>query len=497
MTDNITHNRSSATAEPPRTGTEAFATGEGTQSDVRTIGYDSANLNRSRRSEPELDGTRQPIDAPHNRNNRKNRKNILHVGTWNVRTLKQTGKLHLLIKELEHQNLDVTGLSEVRWAGEGHFTYIDNSTVIFSGAQGGRNGVAVILRGKARNSLIGYNAVSDRIIVVKLKTKPTVTNIIQVYAPTAERPEEETDAFYEQLHTVLDTIKPREVCIMMGDLNAKVGEGADLDCGIGPYGLGTRNNNGQKLAELCQANNLILTNTLFCHHRRNRYTWISPDNNTRNQIDYIAINKQWASSIIDAKSRPGADCYTDHILTSAKLRIKAFRNKSNKLPLSFDVDRLRDDVDLRQKYAIDTENRFQVLCEAITEETTPNELWTSMENSYKDSAKEIVGFVKKKRRKCWIKEDTLQLVDERRHARAVSNTNRRRELHKQVQQQLRRDKREWLNKQCQEIDEFDRLRKAKQLYKQVNSLKTNTFKARQSSINDRNGKTLTEPEHVL
>ena len=120
-----------------------------------------------------------------------------------------------------------------------------------------------------------------------------------------------------------------------------------------------------------------------------------------------------------------------------------------------------------------------------------------MENSYKDSAKEIVGFVKKKRRKCWIKDDTLQLVDERRHARAVSNTNRRRELDKQVQQQLRRDKREWLNKQCQEIDEFDRLRKAKQLYKPVNSLKTNTFKARQSSINDRNGKTLTEPEHVL
>ena len=140
------------------------------------------------------------------------------------------------------------------------------------------------------------------------------------------------------------------------------------------------------------------------------------------------------------------------ILTSAKLRIKAFRNKSNKLPLRFDVDRLRDDDDLRHKHAVDTENRFQVLCEAITEETTPNELWTSLEDLYKDSAKEIVGFVKKKRRKCWIKEDTLQLVDERRQARAVSNTNRRRELEKQIQQQFRRDKREWLNKQCQEIE---------------------------------------------
>ena len=69
----------------------------------------------------------------------------------------------------------------------------------------------------------------------------------------------------------------------------------------------------------------------------------------------------------------------------------------------------------------------------------------------------------------------------------MSNTNRRRELDKQVQQQLRRDKREWLKKQCQEIDEFDHLRKANQLYKQVNSLKTTTFKARQRSINDKNG----------
>ena len=70
MTDNVTHNRSSATAEPLRTGTEAFAAGEGTQYDARTIGYDSANLKRSRRFEPELDGTRQPI-AAHNKAEQK------------------------------------------------------------------------------------------------------------------------------------------------------------------------------------------------------------------------------------------------------------------------------------------------------------------------------------------------------------------------------------------------------------------------------------------
>ena len=90
-----------------------------------------------------------------------------------------------------------------------------------------------------------------------------------------------------------------------------------------------------------------------------------------------------------------------------KAQNQGLSKQEHKLPLRFDVDRPRDDEDLRHKYAVDTENRFQVLCEAITEETIPNELWTSMEDSYKDSAKEIVGFVKKKRRKCWIKEETI------------------------------------------------------------------------------------------
>ena len=149
------------------------------------------------------------------------------------------------------------------------------------------------------------------------------------------------------------------------------------------------------------------------------------------------ITEQWNTSILDAKSRPGDDCCTHQILTSAKLRIKAFRNESNKLPLRFDVDRLRDDEDLRRKYAVDNDNRFQLVWGEIREETTRNRVWISMEDSHNDSAKVITGLAKKRRRTCWIKEETLQLVDESRQARAVSNTNRRLEQDKRVQHQLR------------------------------------------------------------
>ena len=61
----------------------------------------------------------------------------------------------------------------------------------------------------------------------------------------------------------------------------------------------------------------------FKHHKRNSYTWLSPDGNTRNKIDYIAIHKRWFSSILDAKSYPGADGDSDHNLVLAKMRLKS------------------------------------------------------------------------------------------------------------------------------------------------------------------------------
>ena len=82
----------------------------------------------------------------------------------------------------------------------------------------------------------------------------------------------------------------------MGDLNAKVGRMEDTKCGIGKFGLCERNESGDGLAEFCHANNLVITNTLFDYHKRNLYTWISPGDRYRNQIDYIMI-RRWKSSM--------------------------------------------------------------------------------------------------------------------------------------------------------------------------------------------------------
>ena len=82
------------------------------------------------------------------------------------------------------------------------------------------------------------------------------------------------------------------------------------------------NEAGQRLIEFCQENALVITNTLFQQHKRRLYTWTSPHGQHQNQIDYVLCSQRWRSSIQSTKTRPGADCGSDHGLLIAKFRLK-------------------------------------------------------------------------------------------------------------------------------------------------------------------------------
>ena len=90
----------------------------------------------------------------------------------------------------------------------------------------------------------------------------------------------------------------------------------------GKFGLGVQNKAGQRLIEFCQENALVIANTLFQQHKRRLYTWTSPDGQHRNQIDCILCSQRWRSFIQSEKTRPGADCGSDHELLIAKFRLK-------------------------------------------------------------------------------------------------------------------------------------------------------------------------------
>ena len=116
---------------------------------------------------------------------------------------------------------------------------------------------------------------------------------------------------------------------------------------MGKFGLGMRNEAGQRLLEFCQENALVIANTLFQQHKRRLYTWISPDDQHRNQIDYILCSQRWRHSIQSTKTRPGADCGSNCELLIAKFRLKlkkvgktagAFRYDLNQIPYDYTVE---------------------------------------------------------------------------------------------------------------------------------------------------------------
>ena len=113
-------------------------------------------------------------------------------------------------------------------------------------------------------------------ISVHLQGKPFNITIIQVYAPTSNAEEAEVEWFYEELQDLLELTPKKDVLFIIGDWNAKVGS-QETPGETGKFGLGMRNEAGQRLTEFCRENALVIANTLFQQHKRRLYTWTSPD----------------------------------------------------------------------------------------------------------------------------------------------------------------------------------------------------------------------------
>ena len=142
-------------------------------------------------------------------------------------------------------------------------------------------------------------------ISVHFQGKPFNITVIQVYAPTSNAEETEVEQFYEDLQDLLELTPKKDIPFIIGDWNPKVGS-QETPGVTGKFGLGMRNEAGQRLIEFCQENAHVIENTLFQQHER-LYTWTSPDGQHQNQIDYILCSQRWRSSIQLAKIRLGAD----------------------------------------------------------------------------------------------------------------------------------------------------------------------------------------------
>ena len=125
------------------------------------------------------------------------------IGTWNVRSMNQD-KMEVVKQETARVNIDILGISELKWTGMGEFNS-DDHYIYYCGQESlRRNVVAIIVNKRVRNAVLGSNLKNDRMISVCFQGKQFNIMVIQAYAPTSNAEEAEVEWFYEDLQDLLE-----------------------------------------------------------------------------------------------------------------------------------------------------------------------------------------------------------------------------------------------------------------------------------------------------
>ena len=147
-------------------------------------------------------------------------------------------------------NVNILGISELRWTGMGEFNSDDHYIYYCEQESLRRNGVAIIVNKRVQNAVLGHNLKNDRMISVHFQVKAFNITVIQVYTLTSNAEEAEVEWFYEDLQDILE-LTPKKICPFHNrDWNTKVGI-QETPGVTGEFGLGLQNEAGQRLIEFC------------------------------------------------------------------------------------------------------------------------------------------------------------------------------------------------------------------------------------------------------
>ena len=130
------------------------------------------------------------------------------------------GKVEVFKQEMARVNVDILGISKLKWTGMGEFNS-DDHCIYYCGQESlRRNGVAIMVNKRVRNAVLGCNLKNNRMISVHFQGKPFIITVIQAYVPTSNAEEAEVERFYD-LQDLLELTPRKDVLFIIGDWNQK------------------------------------------------------------------------------------------------------------------------------------------------------------------------------------------------------------------------------------------------------------------------------------
>lgn len=423
------------------------------------------------------------------------------IGTWNVRTLNADGKLEELTHEMSRYRWNIIGLCEMRWKNFGETSTDEGHKIYFSGKPDKHvHGVGFLVHKSIVNTVMGCRPITERFITIRLKATPFNITIIQAYAPTTTHSDEEVEDFYEQLQEIIDQSPKKDIIVVQGDWNAKVGKDSQKEWQniCGPSCNDETNDRGLRLLEFAAFNNLHLANTMGSHKASRKWTWHSPDGQYHNQIDYIMVKRRFMSGIHIAKTRsfPGADIGSDHdlVMMTFHLRLKNIKQPSH-TRLKFNLEKLKD-PEIAEAFQATIGGRFAPL--TILGDENIEMMTTTFNKIVTETATEILG-KQRRTKKPWVTTDILDLCDQRRELKKEKSTPRGarkyRDMNNKIKTCMRKAKEKWIQTQCSEIEENLSKNNSKKAYQLVKDLTTERL-GKTTTIQDKSGKCLTEDREI-
>ena len=155
---------------------------------------------------------------------------------------------------------------------------------------------------------------------------------------------------------------------------------------------------------------------------------LSPDGQNRNQIDYILCSQRWRSSIQSTKTRPGADCGSDHELLITKFKLKLKKVGKTTRPFRYDLNQIPYD------YTVEVRNRFKAL-DLI--DRVPDELWTEVRDFVQEPGIKTIPMEKKCKKAKWLSGEALQIAVNRREAKSKGEKESYKHVNAEFQRRAR------------------------------------------------------------
>jgi len=408
----------------------------------------------------------------------------LRCGTWNIQGWRTKDKE--VLEEFQRMDIDILIISETKKKGNGTET-VDGIFHCWSGVQKqerAKAGIGILMKAKWIKPIKTWEPINERIIKLVVEMYGREFVVLGVYGPTEDSPTNEKDIFMETLQEQIETVKANQELIIAGDLNGRTGKRMN-DSTVGPYGEDLTNENGERLIELCEFNNLRITNGFYRHKDIHKYTWTQEKRKLKSIIDYIITNNNSKMSIKDVRVKRGAECGTDHKLLIAEIELpwnwkKHIRPETNRKAenkeTKFKIYLLQDES-IRHLY----QNRLdQKLVEFRFENLT--ETYEHVKKCIKEAALEALGEEETRtQHKSNFTEDTKECIKEKKllyqkylSTKKDDDLEKYKQKNREVKQRTTKEKNEIWERTCIRIEQYLGGTKSSESWKVLKSLRGNT-----------------------